>query len=147
MKKIFCLLMVAVLTVILVGCTTSLTYTYTVETGDVIEVKLNTTNDLSMSHKPPIEITRNDTHLSDVIFIEKATYENYFSAAQTSENAVVLENAEKDGNKYLMWCYAGREWNYVLLVGDSETGVLIGNAVSEESARECFEALTFSLAD
>lgn len=37
------------------------------------------------------------------------------------------------------------EYNYAILVGDSNTGVLIGNIVSEESAKEVFKRLEITL--
>ena len=38
------------------------------------------------------------------------------------------------------------EYNIALLLDGSRTGVLLGNAVSEASARACFDRLTVALA-
>ena len=38
-----------------------------------------------------------------------------------------------------------QEYDYAIHLKDSKTGILIGNNVSEKSAKECFSRLTFSI--
>ena len=44
-----------------------------------------------------------------------------------------------------MWNYNNSEYNYAILIKNSQTGVLLGNTVSEESAKEVFNRLQISL--
>ncbi len=146
MKKIFCLFIVIAIAATIAGCTSSMSYTFNVGTGDKIVVKLDTSNGLSLSAKNPITVSRDETDVSHIIFIEGDMYDDYASLANIDENVNVLESGEKDGNSYVFWNY-GSEWNCVLFVNGSDTAVLIGNAISEDSARECLNSLTFSVAD
>lgn len=61
------------------------------------------------------------------------------------ENATILDSGEKDGCEYVMWNYNDSEYDYAILIEDSNTGILLGNDVSEESAKECFQRLTISV--
>ena len=41
-----------------------------------------------------------------------------------------------------MWNYNDSEFNYVVMInGTNNTGMLIANNISEESAKECFDRL------
>lgn len=73
--------------------------------------------------------------------------EQYAAVVQSDENAKLLDSGTKDGNEYIFWSFNDREFNYAILIKDSNTGVILGNNVSEESARECFERLTFTVED
>ena len=57
----------------------------------------------------------------------------------------MLDSGKKDGNDYFFWCYNDTEWNYVIKINGSNTGIVLGNNVSEESAKECFNRLTITV--
>lgn len=40
-----------------------------------------------------------------------------------------------------MWNYNDSEFNYVVKINGTNTGMLIANNISEESAKECFDRL------
>lgn len=40
-----------------------------------------------------------------------------------------------------MWNYNDSEFNYVVMINGTNTGMLIANNISEESAKECFDRL------
>jgi hypothetical protein len=120
-------------------------FTFNVETGDRVKVKLDTSDDYNLSSELPFTISCDDETLSQGTFIFVEAYEEYVDAVRSDENAEPLDSGTKDGNEYYFWCYKDSEWNYVIKIKDSNTGVLLGNPVSEESAKECFDRLTFSL--
>ena len=43
------------------------------------------------------------------------------------------------------WSYQDAEYDYAILIEESETGIILGNNVSEDSAKECFERLHFEI--
>ena len=120
-------------------------YTFEVETGDNIRVELDTTGGYDMSADVPFEITENDEILSEGTFIEAEAYNQYVAAVNSDANATVLDSGSKDSNEYIFWSYNDSEFDVAMLIGDSNTGILLGNTVSEDSARECLERLTVYL--
>lgn len=147
-KTISALLIVLCLIFALSSCgdaKTHKSFTFTVDTGDKISIELITTGGYDISSNLPFEISQNDTTLSQGIFIEAKQYESYVEAVNSDDSAKVIETSTKDSNQYVFWSYNDSEFNIVILVSDSNTGILLGNVVSEESARECFNRLTISL--
>lgn len=147
MKKMLAALvaLVCVLTV-LAGCTTSssMSYTYSVDNGDSVKVTLDTSDKYRISSKLPFTITCDGETLTQGTFIQGEAYSEYINAVERDEKAYVLDSGTKDGNEYEFWVYDNSEYNYVIRIGGSNTGVLLGNIVSQESAQECFNRLTIT---
>ena len=57
----------------------------------------------------------------------------------------MLDSGTKDGIEYIFWSYQDAEYDYAILIEESETGIILGNNVSEDSAKECFERLHFEI--
>lgn len=139
------------LTLLLCGCEKTLTmsYTYEVDTGDAVKLTMDITDDYGITSDLPFALTCGEETLSQGTFITAQGWEEYKELVTETEDedVTVLDSGEKDGNEYVFWSYQEEEYNYAILVGGSNTGLLLGNDVSEESARECFERLTISLAE
>lgn len=127
------------------GAKTHKAYTFSVDTGDKIRVELETTDGYDFTSDLPFEISKNGSAISQGTFIKAEQFESYAEAVNTDANAKVIEKATKDSNQYIFWSYNDSEFNIVVLISKSNTGILLGNAISEDSARECFERLTISL--
>ncbi len=144
--KIFIMCVCVLLSV--VGCASktskSMSYTYSVETGDKIEITLDTSDEYELTSKLPFSILHDGETLSQGKFITAESYSEYEAVVNSDEKAKLIDSGDKDGNKYLFWSYNGSEYNYAVLIADSNTAVLIGNLVSEESAKECFERIDIS---
>lgn len=150
MKKVLALILTAVLLVCLfAGCSTnsSKTYTFTVDNGDKIKISLNTTDNYDISSEVPFTISCDGKILSQGSFVLAESYQQYVSVVNTDENAELIDTGTKNGNEYIFWCYNESEYNYAILIKDSNTGIVLGNPVSEESAAECFDRLTISVED
>lgn len=148
MKKRISVLMLALCLIIaFCGCSIKFqkSFTFSVETGDKVCVELDTTGGYDISSDLPFKISKDGSVLSQGTFIEAEWFEYYAEAANTDPDAKVIETNTKDSNQYVFWVYDNSQYNYTILVGDSDTGILLGNDVSEESARECFDRLTISL--
>lgn len=147
MKKIIaCIASLVCVAALAVGCTTSssLSYTYTVDNGDSVKVTLNTTDKYKITSSVPFKIMHDGEELTQGTFIHGDAYEQYKSVVQNDEKSVLLDSGTKDGHEYVFWCYDGMEYNYVVKIADSNTGILLYNPVSEETAKECFNRLTFA---
>lgn len=148
MKKVTALIVSLVLLMsMFAGCDVDRTksFTFDVETGDSIKLVLDTTDDYDLTSELPFTISCGDEVLSQGTFIFAETYEEYIDTVLSDENAKPLGSGTKDGNDYYSWCYNDSEWNYVIKINGSNTGIILGNDVSEEAARECFNRLTVSV--
>ena len=146
MKKVFIsLAIVSVMLLTLTGCTKNKSYTFSVETGDKIEVKLNTTDGYDLSSDLPFTISKDGNTLSQGTFITISSYNEYVNAAKTDSLAKVIDESSKDNIEYVFYSYNNSEYNYVIKVKNSNTGILLGNPNSQVEAKKCFELLTFSL--
>lgn len=146
LKKISILLVGMALLISLTGCNSSKAYTFSVETGDAVKVSLNTSDKYDITSDLPFSISYNGTALSQGIFITSDNFSQYVDVVDTDSNATLIDSGSKDGNKYIFWSYNDAEYNYAILIGDSKTGIILANNVSEESAKECFNRLTISIA-
>lgn len=143
-KIIFGIALVLVVVVLfMTKCSTKVSYTYSVETGDKIKISFTTGNGYMISDSSPFEITKNGQTLSQGVFISLEGYEQFVEAnAEWMNNAKVIENKKKGDNEYTLYNYNDSEWDYVIKIGNSKTGLFLSNSVSEKSARECFNRLT-----
>lgn len=136
--------------ILFVGCgnaKTSKSYTFNVETGDSVKVKLDTSDKYNITSEVPFEISQDGDVKSQGTFIFGEAYEQYKDVVDTDENAELLDSGNKDGNEYVFWSYDDSEYNYAILIEGSSTGLILANDVSEESAKECFNRLTIEYKD
>lgn len=146
MKKVFMsLAIIGVMLLTLTGCTKSKSYTFTVETGDKVKVQLNTTDGYDLSSDLPFTISKNGNTLSQGTFITTDGYNQYIDVVNSDSNARILDSGTKDGISYTFYSYNDSEFNYVIKIDDSNTGILLGNPNSQEEAKKCFELLIFTL--
>lgn len=145
LKKMGLLISGMVLLLSLAGCNSSKAFTYSVETGDSVKVSLDTSDKYDMTSDLPFAISCDGETFSQGLFITAENYSQYVEVVNTDETAALLDSGSKDGNQYIFWSYNDSEYNYAILIGDSNTGMILANNVSEESARECFNRLTVSV--
>lgn len=141
----FCMMTVAIFCLAGCGAHTYITYTYTVDTGDSVTIKFETTDHYAITSDLPFAISKDGEVLSQGTFIMADGYQIYVDTVESDVNAVVIENGSTDTCNYMMWSFNNSEFNYVILIKNSNTGILLGNQVSEESAREVFGRLEISL--
>ena len=145
MKKIFMTIaFISIVILSVTGCSTSKSYTFSVETGDNIEIKLDTSNGYDISSDIPFAVSKDDKKLSQGTFITLDGYDSYIAAVTNDSNAKVIDSATKNGLEYTFYSYNNSEYNYIIKIKDSNTALLIGNITSEESAKDCFDKLTIS---
>jgi len=143
MKKI---LLILPLFLILTSCTTStsLSYTFNVDTGDSIKLELDTSDGYGISAQSPFDISEDDEILSTGKFIPLVGYDELVIQCETSERITIIEKITTDEIEYIFYNSNEGEYNYVIKVLGSNTGMVILNYISEESAKECFERLTIT---
>ena len=147
MKKIFCVLLVfvSVILVTATGCSTSITLTWDVETGDSIKIKLDTTDGYDMTSELPFSISKDGESLSQGTFITIDGYNQYMNAVETDPTANVIETDTRNGITYTFYSVNNSEFNYIIKIDGSNTGILLGNPNSKAEAEEIFNRLTISV--
>lgn len=149
MKRIVSAMLVLLLLAAFCGCSnvkTSMSWTYKVETGDAVRVTLNTTDGYSISSNVPFTISHDGNDISHGTFIKGEACEQYRNAATTQEGAKWLEEGTIGVHKYFAWSFNDTEWNYCIELDGGKTGILLGNIVSQDSAKEVFSRLTIEIA-
>ncbi len=152
MKKITLLsravIVVCIILITLVACKSSFAYTFSVETGDKIKIKLDTSDDWSIKQKDgSFSIYNNEETILQGVFGTEQNYTDLKKAVSTDEKAKLIEESEKDGNTYFFYSYdgtTGEENNILLMVKDASTCVILGSTSSQAEVEEAFKRLTIS---
>lgn len=71
------------------------------------------------------------------------TYDQYIEIINSSDKVTILDSGSTNNVDYILYNYNDQEYNYLVKINNSNTGFLVGNTVSEDSVKECFEHLTF----
>lgn len=133
--------------ILITGCTTTKSYTFKVETGDKIKVELKTNDNYDINSEVPFTISKDEEKVCQGTFIKENTYGDYKSSISGS-TANILKEDSKKGIEYIFYSYYNdygtTEYNYIIRIKDSNTGVILNNTISKESAEECFERLTIT---
>ena len=150
MKKVL-MTMAALLLVLAVcsGCETSSSksFTFDVDTDDSIKIEMDTSGgEYDITSAVPFEITKSDEVVTEGQFLFEEAYTEYVEAVNIDTEATILDSGvTANGNEYVFWTFAEQEFNYVIMVDESQTALLLANDVSRESAEECFQRLTISV--
>lgn len=148
MKKILgTLVLVGAVLATVTGCTTTKSYTYDVTTGDSIKVELNTSDGHDITSTLPFTISKDEKTLSQGTFITIDGYNQYLNAVNGDAKAKIIDSGSKDGITYTFYSYNDSEFNYIIKIDGSKTGILLGNPNSQAEAQECFDRLNFSIAE
>lgn len=146
MKKKFNIIfsLIVVVMLFVTGCgdsKTTASYTYKVETGDNIKISLTTNDGYELTSDIPFVISKDKKELSQGTFISAEYYTAYVDSVKNDEKAEIIDEGTKSDCSYVMWNYNDSEFDYVVMINGTNTGILIANNVSEESAKECFDRL------
>ncbi|MDE6686656.1 MAG: hypothetical protein K2K17_05020 [Lachnospiraceae bacterium] len=150
MKKLTALVLSVFLgMMVLTGCSTSISYTYEVGTGDNIKLALDTSDGLMLENEDDIFIvTEDDETILQGSFIDEDTYDYYMEMVKIADG---VENIEEDSANGLTWLFyefdglAGMESNFIVWIDGSDTGVLIASLAGSRGAKKAFNSLTFTV--
>lgn len=150
-KKCAALALSAVLAMtLLTGCTTSVSRTYEVATGDTVEVTLDTTdNDFSLVEEDNVlMITEDDDTILSGSFVYQEICDVYEEMIKADDTIEIIEEDSANGLTWLFYNFdglSGLESNFIVWIDGSNTGVLLASLQDPDDAKEAFECLTFSI--
>lgn len=150
-QKRICLLLLAVLwAIIFTACSThsNMAFTFNVETGDSVKVSLDTSNGLQLTQDDgKFSVNKGDQKVLQGMFITKQTYDSYIEITDSSDVTVIEEGNGNNNNAYRFYeCEgnSGKEYDYIVWVSNSNTGVLIGSIEGKDEVKAAFDKLTIS---
>lgn len=126
---------------------TKISYTYTIENGENVKLTLNSTGGYSIIDDSPILITKNDGVISKGKFISGSSLEVYEEGLALLDEIVYSTKEEKDNITYFYFNYNNTEFDYIIKIKDSDIGFMLTNYISEESAIDVFERLSFEIVE
>ena len=146
-KIIMLLVLVLAIVLVLTGCEkkSNKSYTFNVETGDKIEIKMDTTGGYNLTSKLPIEFSKDDEVISQGTFGPEYTYDEYYKLVKDGSDATIIEEKSNDNIEYFFYEYDNSEYNYIIKIKNSKTCFILGNNKSKNSAQEIFERLEFEV--
>ena len=132
------------------ACTTktSKEVTYSVDTGDSVKITIDTKEGFDITMDVPFTVSKGGTDIFTGSFIYAEYYDVYRQVVEEGSDAVLLDEGSKDGNDYFCYSFegnAGTEYDYFILIKDSETAIAMASLVGEKEASEAFKAMTISL--
>ena len=142
MKKIISVLSIALcLCLFLTACHTSFAYTFNIENGDRIKVKLDTTNGHQLEQEDgQFKIIEEGKKPMFGAFLSEDIFDDYMDTALTED---VLES----GDDFCMFQQDGefgRETYYLFMVDNSNTGIVLATLQDEAGARALYDLLTIT---
>ena len=144
MKRTIALCVLLIMVLGLTACKTHIAYTFDMDNGDRIKVKLDTTGGYSLTANTPFQVKIADEVQCEGTFLQGNAFEEYVQVISADKNARVMSEDISDGNRYLFWIYDESEFNYVIQVADSDTCILLSSTISKMTAMECFARLTIT---
>ena len=143
-KKIVCIgITLAAVSMILAGCGKNKSLSIKADTGDTIDISVDKSGGYSLE--------KNDDNckgnkLSTGSFVTADYYADYADSLNTDESVDVLSTGQNDYVKYVFY-RCDDKYDYIVLINDSDTGVLIENTTSELSAQKCFRHLRLKVSE
>ncbi len=122
------------------------TVIFPAETGDSIKASIDTSSGYDLSPGPKFVMLKNNKTIGYGVFIKKQTYLSSLEAFKKDKNITILETSKKYGNDYILWTDNDSEYyNYSILINNSNTGIILRNVTSKESAKGFFNNCAFLL--
>ncbi len=117
--------------------------TFDVNTGDKIQITLQSNNGYTINNENPFIISQDGKTISTGTFDTGDAYDTYRNLI-TENNLEILDEGKAPNFDYFMYNNEN-EYNYVIRMSNTRTCIILSNTISENSAKDCFKKLDFSL--
>lgn len=133
----------------LTGCSTNMSYTYKVGTGDEVKVTLDTSEGLVLENEDSgFSVTKDDDTILQGIFVDEDTYEVYRDSVKADDTAEIVEEDSANGITWIYYHFdgaSGMESDFIAFIDGSSTGVIIASLEDADTAEAAFDSLSFSV--
>ncbi|WP_343209437.1 hypothetical protein [Anaerolentibacter hominis] len=133
----------------LTACHSSKSFTFQIENGEKIQVKLDTTDGYDLLQESgTITVQKDGEDILNGVFLLPDGYSSYETAITSSSEVDILEAAPEDAPTYYLYQFegeAGTETTFLFKIEGAETGMIIGSLASREEAEAAFGLLEFEI--
>ena len=144
-KKVIGIILTMFVIIALVGCSCSyFSLTYDVNTGETVKITLDTSDGYSISASSTFIISKDGKEISKGSFITRNTYDLLYGEIMIKDDITVISTDFNDDYECVFYT-KNTEFNYIILLKGGKTGFFLSNKISEESAKEVFNLLTFKI--
>lgn len=145
MKKFLCLISSFMAVILLaIGCNKIDAFDHITGTGDKVTVSLDTSDGYDFVRGECFIVECKDEEISTGTFISADKYSDSVEDVLNNDAAKIIDSDANDDFEYIFY-KEEKNYNYLVLIKNSKSGVLIENTISEKSAEECFKHLDFKL--
>ena len=146
MRRKTCIISAILLVALMVsGCGKEKSHFYTMSNNDKIAITYDTSDKFDVSSNVPFVISCDGKELSEGTFMAlDAYYTELDAATYDTESFSIIDSGADDDIEYTFYS-DGEQYNYLIYIKDSNTSVMLKNDISEDSAKECFDHLKFTL--
>ena len=144
-------LLITILTIsMFTGCQTYQSYTFNLETEEQIKVELDTTGGEKLSQEDGrfIISSNEGEEVSIGLFYLGEPFNQLYNTVDKLEGVEIIEVQDKEQPEYIFYSAeseSATEYNYLVKFDGTESGVVVSNITSEESAKAAFELLDFEV--
>lgn len=149
-KKVYKVLFCMIILLILSGCEfeTSRAITFDIETGDKIEVKLDTTDGYALSQEDgKFFVKKKEEEILQGVFMTNEKYDIYLENVHISKDVRINEEGKKGEHDYLAFEIGDGnhlEQGILLKVKNTQTNILLASTSMKEEALQAFQYLSFA---
>lgn len=145
MKRYVSLWLMFLVVFCLSACHTSKSYTFQIENGEMIKVKLDTSDGYDLiQENGRFAVKKSDETILQGYFLTEDGFTQKEALILSSQEVEIKQTNEHP--KLYVYQYkgeAGLETDYLLQVENAKTGVIVGSLYSYEEANSAFEKMSF----
>lgn len=141
------LFMVALFMVLLVGgCNTYKSYVFAVDTGDDVEVKLDTTDGWRLENDfGRFIVKKGEKEIITGYFGSEENYNESYENITTSDLYTVMNEKSRDGYTYIHYSYEGKGNYVIMMLEGTNTCVYMLCEEDADTANEAYNRLTIKI--
>lgn len=147
--KIYLLLCICMAFLCACSTYTKQSYTFSIETGDKVEVELKTNEGYALFQEGGrFQIKENDIPMMEGMFVLNDLFAKEYDALLKEENTSILQEDVRDGNAYKLierTLDSMTGYYYIVEMKDSNVSIILDTTADKKKAKEVFDRLTFTL--
>lgn len=129
-----------------VGFSSYDTYPININDVNVIDVKLNNTDDYTLNFDKVFYVNKGSEPVCELTFLRTEQYEKYVNYANNSNLTTLIEKKLEDKQEFVFYrdmLGGDPSFKYVIKLKNFEYLPMITSYISAEQATECFERMAF----
>lgn len=118
---------------------------FEVDTGDDVVISLEASSGYEVVLSDAFSIVKDDVSYADGFFIDEEVYNEYIVAAKEEEFYEYIDEGSTDQYDYVRAVYDSYSYDYIIFFKGFNTGIVLMNYESLESAKEMIDLISFEI--